>query len=155
MYKWTYDTEIGLITIGADDQSIIYLKTVDACEGLAQVTPLIQKAYEQLVAYLAGERCHFDLPLNPKGTAFQKKVWLASSLVPYGETATYKQLAKSIDAPTAVRAVGAANGKNPIYILIPCHRMIASSGHLTGYGGGLEMKEKLLTLEGADPVWKS
>jgi len=147
MYKWTYETDIGSVTIGANDGGITYLKTFDACDGEMRETELIREAYLQLTAYLAGERCEFDVPLELKGTDFQKKVWFASCQIPYGETISYKALAERIDAPKAVRAVGAANGKNPIYIIVPCHRVIGTNGSLTGYGGGLAIKEKLLQLE--------
>ncbi|MCL2560044.1 MAG: methylated-DNA--[protein]-cysteine S-methyltransferase [Turicibacter sp.] len=154
MYKWTYQTEVGAVTIGADAHSITYLKTHDAYAAELKESALIKKAYLQLTEYLSGERCDFDLPLAPKGTAFQKLVWEASGTVPYGKTVTYKQLAETIGMPQAVRAVGAANGKNPIYIVIPCHRVIGSNGSLTGYGGGLEMKDKLLKLEGVAVSWR-
>ena len=150
MHKWTYQTEIGAITIGANVNSITYLKTHDACTGEFKETDLIRKAYLQLVEYLSGERSDFDLPLEPKGTEFQQKVWFASCEIPYGETITYKELAQMAGKPKAIRAAGAANGKNPIYMIIPCHRVIGSNGSLTGYGGGLEIKEKLLRLEGVD-----
>jgi len=147
MYKWTYTTEIGLVTIGASDRGITYLKTFDDYKGEMRETELIQQTYSQLTAYLAGRLREFDIPLDLQGTAFQKKVWLTSCLIPYGETVSYKTLAKMIDAPTAIRAVGSANGANPIYIIIPCHRVIGTNGSLTGYGGGLDMKAKLLKLE--------
>jgi len=150
VHKWTYQTEIGAITIGANVNSITYLKTHDACTGEFKETDLIRKAYLQLVEYLSGERSDFDLPLEPKGTEFQQKVWFASCEIPYGETITYKELAQMAGKPKAIRAAGAANGKNPIYMIIPCHRVIGSNGSLTGYGGGLEIKEKLLRLEGVD-----
>ena len=149
-YKWTYQTEIGAITIGANDNSITYLKTHDTCEGEFKETDLIRDAYLQLMEYLASKRKSFDLPLEPKGTEFQKQVWYASCEILYGETMTYKGLAEQIGKPKAIRATGTANGKNPIYIVIPCHRVIGSDGSLTGYGGGLDMKEKLLKLEGAE-----
>lgn len=150
MYKWTYQTEMGAVTIGADTNSITYLKMHDDCCGEVKETDLIKKAYLQLMAYFSGKRRDFDLPLELKGTDFQEKVWRASCEIPYGETVTYKELAQVIEMPKAVRAVGAANGQNPVYIVIPCHRVIGSNGSLTGYGGGLEMKEKLLKLEGVD-----
>lgn len=149
MYKWTYQTKIGTITIGATVNSITYLKTHDTYLGEFKETDLIQQAYLQLIDYLSGNLHDFDLPLDPKGTVFQKQIWQALCDIPYGETITYKTLAKIVKKPTAIRAAGAANGKNPIYIMIPCHRVIGSSGSLTGYAGGLEMKEKLLRLEGA------
>ena len=130
--------------------SITYLKTHDTCVGEFKETDLIRKACLQLGEYLSGKRCDFDLPLAPQGTVFQKQVWNASCEIPYGKTITYRELAELIENPKAIRAVGAANGKNPIYIIIPCHRVIGSDGSLTGYGGGLEIKEKLLRLEGAE-----
>jgi len=150
MYKWTYQTELGAITIGANTNSITYLKAHDTCVGEFRETDLIREAYLQLTEYLLGKRRDFDLPLEPKGTEFQQKVWWASCEIPYGETITYTELAQMADRPKAIRAAGAANGQNPIYIVIPCHRVIGRDGSLTGYGGGLDMKEKLLKLEGAD-----
>ncbi|MCL1990784.1 MAG: methylated-DNA--[protein]-cysteine S-methyltransferase [Defluviitaleaceae bacterium] len=150
MYKWTYETEVGVVTIGANKHSITYLKLHDTSIGAFKETVLIRQAYLQLEAYLRGECRNFDLPFEPGGTEFQKQVWHVVSTIPYGETMTYKAIAQMINKPKAIRAVGAANGQNPIYMVIPCHRVIGSNGHLTGYGGGLEMKERLLKLEGAD-----
>jgi methylated-DNA-[protein]-cysteine S-methyltransferase len=101
----------------------------------------------QLRAYFAGELEAFDLPLSPKGTPFQQQVWKELLKIPYGETISYGEVAKRIGNPNASRAVGLANGSNPIPIIIPCHRVIGSNGKLTGYGGGLPIKEKLLALE--------
>jgi len=101
----------------------------------------------QLNSYFAGELREFNLPLVFEGTDFQKKVWKTLTAIPYGETISYGQLAKQIGEPKAVRAVGAANGQNPIPIIVPCHRVIGSNGSLTGFGGGLENKRKLLELE--------
>ena len=109
--------------------------------------PFLLQATEQLRAYFAGEREGFDLPLAPRGTPFQQKVWKRLCEIPYGETISYGELAKQIGNPQASRAVGLANGSNPIPIVIPCHRVIGSNGKLTGYGGGLPIKEKLLALE--------
>ena len=105
-------------------------------------TPLAKEAQKQLDEYFAGKRKTFDLPLSPHGTDFQKKVWNALLKIPYGKTISYKDI-----DPNAPRAVGMACNKNPIIIVIPCHRVIGSNGKLTGYAGGLEFKEKLLTLE--------
>lgn len=105
------------------------------------------EACVQLDAYFAGELKEFDLPLLPKGTAFQESVWQALTEIPYGETWSYGQLAANIGKPKASRAVGAANGVNPIPVIIPCHRVIGASGKLTGFGGGLETKQLLLELE--------
>jgi methylated-DNA-[protein]-cysteine S-methyltransferase len=103
----------------------------------------------QLHEYFRLERHEFDLPLAPRGTPFQQMVWAALQAIPYGATITYRELAERIGRPEAVRAVGRANATNPIPIIIPCHRVIGSDGTLTGYGGGLDMKERLLRLEGA------
>jgi len=103
----------------------------------------------QLDAYFAGELKDFNLPLAPAGTKFQMTVWEALQSIPYGETISYGELADRIGNPKAVRAVGGANGKNPIPVIVPCHRVIGSDGSLTGFGGGLSIKEALLTLEGA------
>src|SRR5437016_2242711 len=111
--------------------------------------PLLAEAAKQLRAYLAGDLRVFDLPLDMQGTVFQKRVWNELEKIPYGETRSYQQIAVAVGAPQAVRAVGAANGANPVPIVVPCHRVIGSSGKLTGYGGGLPLKKRLLELEGA------
>ena len=113
--------------------------------------PLLDALAVQLDEYFAGERRHFDLPLAPEGTDFQRTVWHALANIPYGETASYAQLAHTIGHASAVRAVGAANGRNPIPIVLPCHRVIGADGALTGFGGGLPTKRFLLELEGALP----
>ncbi|MCF0161743.1 MAG: methylated-DNA--[protein]-cysteine S-methyltransferase [Fusobacterium necrophorum] len=110
-------------------------------------TELLEEAERQLQEYFAGRLQHFDLPLHPQGTEFQKKVWKALMSIPYGETRSYGEIAKQIGKEKAVRAVGGANHVNPISIVIPCHRVIGKNGSLTGYGGGLKIKETLLTLE--------
>ncbi len=110
-------------------------------------TALINEAFLQLNAYLAGELVEFSLPLAPRGTVFRQTVWQALRTIPYGTTASYKDIALAIDNPKAVRAVGQANNKNPIPIFIPCHRIIGSNGKLVGYSGGLKVKEFLLALE--------
>jgi methylated-DNA-[protein]-cysteine S-methyltransferase len=107
----------------------------------------LPEAVKQLREYFAGRRTEFDLRLAPEGTAFQLTVWRQLQNIPYGETISYGELARRVGNPNASRAVGAANGKNPIPIVIPCHRVIGASGKLTGFGGGLPMKEALLTLE--------
>jgi methylated-DNA-[protein]-cysteine S-methyltransferase len=107
------------------------------------------EAERQLRAYFAGRLRRFDLPLDLRGTDFQLRVWRELESIPYGETRSYSQIAAAINAPQAVRAVGAANGANPIPIVVPCHRVIGSGGKLVGYGGGLPLKKRLLALEGA------
>jgi len=106
-------------------------------------------ARDQLEEYFAGERETFDLPLAPRGSGFQAEVWRALTRIPYGGTTTYGELARTLGHPTAARAVGAANGANPLSIVIPCHRVIGADGGLTGYAGGVERKRYLLALEGA------
>ncbi len=115
--------------------------------GTDKEIPLIQEAFCQLNEYFAGKRKIFSLPLSPCGTDFQKRVWAALCRIPYGTTATYGQIAANIQNPKACRAVGMANNKNPIAIVIPCHRIIGHKGDLVGYGAGLEFKKKLLQLE--------
>lgn len=109
--------------------------------------PILQEAEEQLIEYFKGKRKTFSIPLDMQGTEFQKLVWKALLTIPFGETRSYGQLAKQIRKPSASRAVGAANGRNPISILVPCHRVIGASGKLTGFAGGLENKSILLSLE--------
>lgn len=111
-------------------------------------TPILLRTAQQLQEYFAGTRNHFELELDFSGTDFQKQVWQALLTIPFGETRSYSEIARQIGNPSAVRAVGAANGKNPISIVAPCHRVIGASGKLTGFAGGLEAKERLLTLEG-------
>lgn len=113
--------------------------------------PLLQQTAQQLVRYFAGTLERFDVLLDFQGTEFQKKVWTALLTIPFGETRIYGEIARQIGQPTAVRAVGAANGRNPIAIIVPCHRVIGSTGGLTGFAGGLVAKETLLTIEGRVP----
>ncbi|GJM41242.1 MAG: methylated-DNA--protein-cysteine methyltransferase [Ardenticatenaceae bacterium] len=108
---------------------------------------LLSTAVSQLTAYFAGERTQFDLPLAPKGTPFQQQVWAYLQTIPYGRTTTYGAIAEQLGNPKSSRAVGAANGRNPIAVIIPCHRVVGSSGKLTGYASGLKFKEALLGLE--------
>jgi O-6-methylguanine DNA methyltransferase len=111
--------------------------------------PIAREAERQLRAYFAGELRRFELPLDLQGTPFQLRVWHELERIPYGETRSYSQIAEALGAPRAVRAVGAANGANPIPIVVPCHRVIGAGGKLVGYGGGLPLKKRLLELEGA------
>jgi len=111
--------------------------------------PFLREAASQLHAYFAGNLRRFEIPLDMNGTEFQKRVWRELQKIHYGETRSYAQIAAAIGAPKAVRAVGAANGSNPVAIVVPCHRVIGSGGRLTGYGGGLTLKKRLLELEGA------
>ena len=117
---------------------------------LAPEHPLLQEATRQLQEYLDGKRKAFDLPICPDGTAFQKSVWNGLLQIPYGQTWTYGQMAAFLDRPNAARAVGGACHRNPIAIVIPCHRVVGTNGNLTGFGGGLELKKWLLDLEQND-----
>lgn len=138
---------LGDLTLFEEDGAIVALDWGSA-EGGAE-TPLLKKAVDQLEAYFDGSRESFDLPLNPFGTAFQKKLWKALSDIPYGHTLTYGELAHKIDS--GPRAIGGACGRNPIPIIIPCHRVLASNGKMGGYSGlgELDTKQFLLRLEGA------
>ena len=151
IYQFTYETVLGSVTFVEEDGALLAITTHRSYEGIEQETALIKEAYQQLSEYLKGERQMFDLPLNPRGTDFQKRVWQALCDIPYGETRSYKQIAEAIGNPKAVRAVGMANNRNPITIVVPCHRVIGADGKLVGYGGGLEMKEFLLRLEKSLP----
>jgi methylated-DNA-[protein]-cysteine S-methyltransferase len=145
------ETAIGGVSISEKDGKITGLyfeNSAPPSEGEPQETPLIGEAFRQLEEYLNGTRQSFDLPLAAEGTAWQQKCWDALTKIPYGKTATYGEIARMAGNPKASRAVGRANNRNPISIFIPCHRVIGADGSLTGYGGGLPLKEKLLRLEG-------
>jgi len=149
MYYNTYDTPFGKMAIACDGEAITHVLPEDRIDKTAEkkATPLIDKAAAELLDYFDGNRREFSVPLSPKGTEFQKKVWSALIDVPYGETRTYKDIAVAVGSEKACRAVGLANNRNPIWIIVPCHRIIGANGGLTGYGGGLDMKQKLLDLE--------
>ena len=152
MYRTKVESPIGDILIAGDDDGIAMLGRISGGERGDGWVPVnrfaaLKEAAQQLDAYWAGELLDFDLPLAAKGTPFQQKVWRALRKIPYGTTATYGQIAKKIGSPTASRAVGAANGRNPIAIVVPCHRVIGANGTLTGYAGGLDMKRQLLDHE--------
>jgi methylated-DNA-[protein]-cysteine S-methyltransferase len=146
-----YQSPIGCLELTADDKALKSLGFLNktACESESKTVSnaVIQQTCKQLDEYFAGKRKVFELPLCPEGTPFQQKVWEALLQIPYGETISYAQLAQSIDNPKACRAVGSANGKNPIAIIIPCHRVINAGGKLGGYSYGLEIKKRLLDLE--------
>ena len=144
-----YISPVGILEIKADDRAIteVSLLKNDPDTRQTSTNPLIRETCIQLDDYFAGKRKKFDLPLSPKGTDFQQTVWNQLQKIPYGQTISYSQLAKAINHPKACRAVGSANGKNPITIIIPCHRVIASTGGLGGYASGLEIKKQLLALE--------
>ena len=152
------DSPVGPLLLAASDAGMHTIEFQDAkhpvkrSDGwLESGHPLLRRAEEQLGEYFAGRRRSFDLPLAPLGTPFQRKVWEALAAIPYGTTASYGQLAARVGRPSASRAVGAANGRNPLPIVLPCHRVIGANGALTGFGGGLPTKQFLLRLEGAQP----
>ena len=151
-YTWMA-TPVGRLLVAGDDQGLRYVlfkagrAAVGPRPGWRENRTRLGEAVRQLQAYFAGELRRFDLPLAPEGTVFQQRVWQELLRIPYGETISYGELARRIGKPTGSRAVGLANGANPISIVIPCHRVIGSTGRLTGYGGGLKNKEWLLALE--------
>lgn len=145
------DTPIGLLAVEGDEQAITHIYLPGSFSDPAPVggdenAEPLQAARAQLEEYFAGRRRHFDLPLELGGTAFQRQVWTALADIPYGGTISYGELAMLVERPGAARAVGQANGANPIPIVLPCHRVVASAG-IGGYGGGLPMKRALLSLE--------
>lgn len=147
---FVYPTPMGRITIATDGASLVRLAFGAAkLDGTCAPTALTNEAANQVQEYLAGKRTTFDLPLDPAGSAFQKQVWEALRSIPYGETRSYQQVASMIGKPSAMRAVGGANNKNPLPLLIPCHRVIGANGDLVGYSAGLKIKRFLLDLEAA------
>ena len=153
MYYDVMNSFIGDLLLAADDQglrTILFTKDGKAPEpqdGWIHNPEKLAEIRHQLEEYMDGKRTRFDIPLAPEGTTFQSDVWHALCEIPYGEVISYQVLAQRVGRPKAVRAVGAANGRNPIPIVIPCHRVIGSNGKLTGYAGGLDIKEKLIGLE--------
>ncbi|HEY5849572.1 MAG TPA: methylated-DNA--[protein]-cysteine S-methyltransferase [Lysobacter sp.] len=154
----TIASPVGPLLLAASDHGLHLIefhrprhpmrRGVDWHEGDSE---LLRITAQQLDEYFAGERQHFEIPLAPRGTPFQCGVWQTLADIPYGETISYAQLAQRVGKPSAVRAVGAANGRNPLPLVLPCHRVIGSNGSLTGFGGGLPTKQFLLQLEGALP----
>ena len=144
-----YDTEIGIIKISEKEGKIIGLVFSDSKKEneIEKETDYIRRTYLQLKEYLSGKRKSFDIEIEMIGTEFQKKVWKELLNIPYGETRSYKDIATAIENEKACRAVGNANNKNPIAIIVPCHRVVGSNGGMTGYAGGIDIKEKLLKIE--------
>lgn len=145
-----FDTPLGEIGLAEEDGAVVrlYLPGIGVPRIAVHETPLLAEGRRQLEEYFAGQRREFDLPLAPEGTPFQKKCWDALEEIPYGTVATYREQAQRVGCPKGFRAVGMANHRNPIPILIPCHRVVGSDGSLTGYASGLEHKRVLLALEG-------
>jgi len=143
-----YQSPVGLIRIEEQGNYITSVAVVDKFENPTHdQSPLLKKAITQLQEYFEGKRKNFDLPLNQQGTEFQKKAWSYLSTIPYGKTVSYKSEAVAIGSPKGCRAVGSANGKNNLAIIVPCHRVVNEGGKLGGYAYGLEMKKYLLDLE--------
>ncbi len=147
------DTPIGplrLLSTGSHLAAIEFAhQQSDTQDETCKTDKVLERSARQLQEYFAGRRKTFDLPLAPRGTDFQRTVWNALAAIPWGAVCSYADIARAIDKPKAVRAVGAANGRNPLPIVVPCHRVIGSDGSLTGFAGGLDMKRKLLELEGS------
>jgi methylated-DNA-[protein]-cysteine S-methyltransferase len=155
MSETTFQSPYGPVRLRAEAGELRELSFAPgaACDGEPITDPVLAEARAQLEAYFTGDRTTFDLPLAPVGTAFDRRVWDEVAAIPHGETATYGELAARLGAPGAARAVGAANGRNPIAVIIPCHRVIGARGALTGYAYGVERKAALLALErGEQPL---
>ncbi|MDE2196162.1 MAG: methylated-DNA--[protein]-cysteine S-methyltransferase [Gammaproteobacteria bacterium] len=156
MYYCHMHSPVGKLLLAGDENGLRILDFQDGPHplrpgnGWQEDKQPFGQVMAQLAAYFAGRRRAFDVPLAPAGTPFQLKVWRALQTIPYGETWSYGELARRIRKPTASRAVGAANGDNPIAIIVPCHRVIGADGSLTGYGGGLRIKQQLLELESGE-----
>ena len=155
IYWHEIDSPLGRLLLAGDGESLIQVcfqggprPRQPAADWIAAGKPF-RGVIAQLGEYFAGKRRRFELPLAPRGTEFQRRVWRALTEIPYGKTISYGELARGIDKPNASRAVGLANGANPLPIIVPCHRVIGADGSLTGFGGGLPIKRTLLALEGA------
>ena len=146
MNSITFDSPIGMLTLIGTNSALTSI-CFNGAGNSFNPCPLLLRTVTQLREYFAGTRKEFDIPLAPEGTDFQKKVWEELQNIPYGQTRSYGDVAKAVGSPRAARAVGTANNRNPIPILIPCHRVIGADGDMTGYGGGLDKKEFLLKLE--------
>lgn len=140
-------TPLGMATIKGDENGIAIISIADEGEISKVIPPVLQEAVTQLQDYFDGQRTYFDFQLNPVGTEFQQKVWKGLCEIPFGKTMSYLELAKQLGDVKAIRAVASANGKNPLWIVVPCHRVIGTDGSLTGYAGGLWRKKWLLEHE--------
>ena len=154
----TTDSPVGRLLLAADDEALRLIEFASPRHPMAQTnaweegdSAILRETRAQVGEYFDGRRRQFDLPLGPRGTDFQRTVWFALAEIGYGETISYAQLAARVGKSSAMRAVGAANGRNPLPIVLPCHRVIGADGSLTGFGGGLPTKRFLLELEGALP----
>jgi methylated-DNA-[protein]-cysteine S-methyltransferase len=156
-HRTTIDSPIGTITLVVDEEALVEVhfpnesspSTTDAADAAPSAHPVLGRAAAQLDEYFAGDRLEFDVPLAPEGTPFQLAAWQALRTIPYGETVSYGEQARRLGDRNLARAVGAANGRNPLPIVVPCHRVVGANGHLTGFGGGIECKAWLLDHERA------
>lgn len=146
LYCGAMDTPIGQLKVIANDDAVIEV-VFDSSPTIGESNEVVELALNQLSEYFAGTRQVFELPLGAKGTDFRQQVWQQLCEIPYGQTVSYSDIANGIEKPKAVRAVGAANGANPIAVVVPCHRVIGKNGTLTGYAGGLDRKQWLLQFE--------
>ena len=142
-----FKTPLGITEISGDENGIAIISVSDEGEISNNIPEALQEAVSQLTDYFEGKRTDFDFKLNPKGTEFQQKVWQALLEIPFGKTMSYRELSKKLGDVKAIRAVASANGKNPLWIVVPCHRVIGTDGSLTGYAGGLWRKKWLLEHE--------
>lgn len=142
-----YAFPFGFLKIGYQVEALLLLQKIDESQNVGKKTDFTERVYTEIMEYLKGERTTFDIAYELEGTAFQKKVWQELTKIPYGETRTYKEIAIAIGNPNASRAVGMANNKNPLMIVVPCHRVTGTNGKLVGYGGGIAMKRELLAME--------
>ena len=147
MKKARINTPLGIAELSGNSDGLAYIKVLDNGSLTSEIPSELKSATEQLASYFKGDLKEFSLKLNPQGTDFQKKVWKKLEEIPYGTTTSYLQLSRELGDEKAIRAVAAANGKNPLWIIVPCHRVIGSDGSLTGYAGGLHRKKWLLDLE--------
>ena len=152
MDRVLFDTLVGPMALECEGECLTALyRRCRRGGGAGAETPLLARGRAQLLEYFQGKRRVFDLPLAPQGTPFQRRVWSALTEIPYGTVISYKELARRVDRPKGFQAVGQANGRNPLPIFLPCHRVVGADGSLTGYAGGLELKQFLLELERNNP----
>lgn len=145
--KHCWQTPIGFVEVTIKDDALCSIQLLNKSSDHDDNHPLFAVIKKQLDEYIKGKRQSFDVPLKPEGTVFQKAVWKATQKIPYGKTKTYGEIAKSIGKPLAARAVGGALNKNPLLLVVPCHRIVGSDGSMTGFACGVNVKESLLTME--------
>jgi len=142
-----YDSPFGILQVGYEEDTLVLLKLCAEVHAKNEPSAFTDEVHRQVCEYFDGKRKTFHIPYAFHGTGFQEKVWSALKSIPYGSTMSYGELAKAIGSPKSARAVGGACNRNPIWLIVPCHRVVGADGSLTGYGGGIKMKEKLLRME--------